>query len=287
MVMIASHFARFFCQEDLYLYKLTKSIVLRYYATSARNTLTSSFGLEEQDIVKSVQGLYIDNELPGSNDHKLEKHKNFMTLHTEQENKQEPLSFLNGEVEKIRTSKFGSIRLDNDNPPADQKSDFAIDEQNLLNQKAAQSQKFSLQNEQTLEVELPQVVRKGNSSNESSPNNSKPNVCSNEPKLPQNTSDVPLVYKTHSYNELTHLDVWNILRKQIIFDNEFLLAINKPSGLPMHNPSIDCRHTVLDFFPEFAKFTNCQKIFSLHRLDKETTGKIYLRYIKFSLIGYY
>jgi 23S rRNA-/tRNA-specific pseudouridylate synthase len=83
---------------------------------------------------------------------------------------------------------------------------------------------------------------------------------------------LPAVYTMQVLNDLAHSDVWNILRKQIVFQNEFLIGINKPFGLPMHSPSSNCRHTLNDFLDEFSKLCNCESVYPLHRLDKDTTG---------------
>ena len=86
------------------------------------------------------------------------------------------------------------------------------------------------------------------------------------------SNKVPRIYLMHAFNDLTRLDMWNLLRKTIIFQNEYLLAINKPFGLPIHSPSNESRHTFIDFIDEFSHYCKSESLYPLHRLDKDTTG---------------
>lgn len=85
---------------------------------------------------------------------------------------------------------------------------------------------------------------------------------------------VPKEYLLPEYNKLTKEDMWSFLKKCVIFQNDFILAINKPSGIPVHSKSRDCRHTVVQFLEKFAELGKCEKIYPLHRIDKETTGAL-------------
>ncbi|CAG7785986.1 unnamed protein product [Allacma fusca] len=101
-------------------------------------------------------------------------------------------------------------------------------------------------------------------------------------KVPQSSvvvepkEHIPKYYKQFNWHETTHADAWIYLRKNICFQNEFLVALNKPLGLPMHTPTASCRHTVIDFLKEFAEHCRVNEIFPCHRLDKDTTGVLLL-----------
>ncbi|CAL8099518.1 unnamed protein product [Orchesella dallaii] len=86
------------------------------------------------------------------------------------------------------------------------------------------------------------------------------------------TNVIPKPFQMPDYNQITELDMWNILRKTIIFQNDFILAINKPYGIPVHSKAISCRHTIIQFLKKFADLLKVEEVFPLHRLDKETTG---------------
>lgn len=83
---------------------------------------------------------------------------------------------------------------------------------------------------------------------------------------------VPKPYLLPDYRGMTEQDVWSILRKSIIFQNDFLFAINKPPGIPVQKKSRNCHHSVMKFIKNFADLVNCEQAHLLHRLDKEATG---------------
>jgi len=83
---------------------------------------------------------------------------------------------------------------------------------------------------------------------------------------------LPKPYQFPDFNKMTSQEIWYMLRKSIVFQNDFLLAINKPYGIPIHSPGVDCRHFVIEYLDRLAEFGQCEKLYPLHRLDKETSG---------------
>ncbi|NXI51890.1 RUSD4 synthase, partial [Chloroceryle aenea] len=69
-----------------------------------------------------------------------------------------------------------------------------------------------------------------------------------------------------------------VLKKEILYQNEEIVAINKPYGLPVHGgPGV--RNCISDVLPILAKMLENMKAEPLHlchRLDKETTGVMVL-----------
>lgn len=59
----------------------------------------------------------------------------------------------------------------------------------------------------------------------------------------------------------------------VLFEDEFLIAINKPAGLPSQ-PTVDKRRP--DLYTLLKKQKNSDQIFLHHRLDKDTSGVILL-----------
>ena len=68
------------------------------------------------------------------------------------------------------------------------------------------------------------------------------------------------------------------LRK--LFEDEWLLVIDKPSGLPVHPGAGEKMETVLDLFrhyyPQIAAFADQERPGIVHRLDKDTSGVLIL-----------
>lgn len=68
------------------------------------------------------------------------------------------------------------------------------------------------------------------------------------------------------------------LRK--LFEDEWLLVIDKPSGLPVHPGAGEKQETVLDIFrfhyPQVAAFADQERPGIVHRLDKDTSGDLIL-----------
>ncbi len=67
---------------------------------------------------------------------------------------------------------------------------------------------------------------------------------------------------------------------QKVFEDEWLLVIDKPSGLPVHPGAGEKQETVLDIFrfhyPQVAAFADQERPGIVHRLDKDTSGVLIL-----------
>jgi len=65
-----------------------------------------------------------------------------------------------------------------------------------------------------------------------------------------------------------------------LFEDEWLLVIDKPSGLPVHPGAGEKQETVLDIFrfqyPQIAAFADQERPGIVHRLDKDTSGVLIL-----------
>lgn len=72
--------------------------------------------------------------------------------------------------------------------------------------------------------------------------------------------------KTEEFNENQRQSLQASLNKMIIFENDNLLAINKPAGLSVQLGS------KLNFCVETLLKAKYEKFFLVHRLDKDTTG---------------
>ena len=67
---------------------------------------------------------------------------------------------------------------------------------------------------------------------------------------------------------------------QKLFEDEWLLVIDKPSGLPVHPGAGEKQETVLDMFrfqyPQIAAMADQERPGIVHRLDKDTSGVLIL-----------
>ena len=67
---------------------------------------------------------------------------------------------------------------------------------------------------------------------------------------------------------------------QKLFEDEWLLVIDKPSGLPVHPGAGEKQETVLDIFrfqyPQIAEMADQERPGIVHRLDKDTSGVLIL-----------
>ena len=65
-----------------------------------------------------------------------------------------------------------------------------------------------------------------------------------------------------------------------LFEDEWLLVIDKPTGLPVHPGAGEKQETVLDIFrfhyPQIAAFADQERPGIVHRLDKDTSGVLIL-----------
>jgi 23S rRNA pseudouridine1911/1915/1917 synthase len=88
-------------------------------------------------------------------------------------------------------------------------------------------------------------------------------------------SDVILVETPESEPEVCELVPWNF-PITILYEDEYLLAADKPSGIVTHpgagNREHTMAHAVLNLRPEIANVGNPMRPGIVHRLDKETSG---------------
>lgn len=59
---------------------------------------------------------------------------------------------------------------------------------------------------------------------------------------------------------------------QVIYEDEYLLIINKPSGLLVHNDKFNNEGTLEQWIQEKYKLQNIERSGIVHRLDKDTSG---------------
>lgn len=239
------------------------------------------FGLDEmgdEPLNSIVTGIY-SSRIPCSDSttggitpqNPRERYKNWV----EEAERRRHEAKLNPTNEMIHSAAFGSIRFDREN--CSLREDDEEDYQEPIRNK----NKIEVLNE-TSQYELNEGRRNTQDSAGSSPaldsDSSKPNATTstnNTVPKPSVLKPTPSVYKLQSLNELTREEVLLMLKRHVVFQNDFLFAIDKPYGLPMHTPSKECRHTVLDFLDELTKYSKSHEtLYPLHRLDKDTTGTV-------------
>lgn len=100
------------------------------------------------------------------------------------------------------------------------------------------------------------------------------------------TSQVP------DFSRLTNEEVVNMLESRIVFNQYDIVALNKPYGLAVHGANADSDvqdastskvaskySTNLNlsyFLPALAQRLACDKLYTVHRLDRDTTGVLLL-----------
>lgn len=89
------------------------------------------------------------------------------------------------------------------------------------------------------------------------------------PPLPDAEAPVPL----HPQQKISEADA-KMIRDCVIYRDEFIIAINKPPGLPTQGGSKQTRH--VDGLAEALKFDSDEKPRLVHRLDKDTSGVLLL-----------
>lgn len=90
------------------------------------------------------------------------------------------------------------------------------------------------------------------------------------------------------YSRLTNIEILEMLEKQILFNDCDIVAINKPYGISVHGGSsssvstsrVNSRFDSLIhlgyFLPELANRLGCEKLYTVHRIDRDTTGVLLL-----------
>lgn len=84
------------------------------------------------------------------------------------------------------------------------------------------------------------------------------------------------------FTKVTNNEILDILEKQILFNDADIVAIDKPYGMTVHGGKVSNQSTLLSksrvsinltyFLPELANRLGCSKLYTVHRLDKSTTG---------------
>lgn len=77
--------------------------------------------------------------------------------------------------------------------------------------------------------------------------------------------------------------VFQSLRRRVIVDTREVLVINKPYGMSMHsggNISSSSKFALTSYLQELATFFQAEKLYTVHRLDKEVTGMILTLFIR-------
>lgn len=85
---------------------------------------------------------------------------------------------------------------------------------------------------------------------------------------------------------MTNAEILDMLAKQVIFNDADVVAINKPYGMSVHgggntgsSSSSKFSSTTLHlnyFLPELATRLGVEKLYTVHRLDRDTTGILLL-----------
>ena len=79
------------------------------------------------------------------------------------------------------------------------------------------------------------------------------------------------------FTKLTNEDIVELLVESILFDDQDILVINKPYGLTCQGVEETASGPILNkFLNQLAHRVHCEKLFTVHRLDKETTGILIL-----------
>ncbi|GAB6033537.1 hypothetical protein CHUAL_013411 [Chamberlinius hualienensis] len=84
---------------------------------------------------------------------------------------------------------------------------------------------------------------------------------------------------TKDLDDLPEFMVLQLLRNSILYNENDIVALNKPYGLPIQ-PGAGHRHYLTKFIPELIKYVKkndpITDLYTVHRLDKETTGVLLL-----------
>eukprot|EP00095_Tigriopus_kingsejongensis_P010741 maker-scaffold277_size226016-snap-gene-0.20 protein:Tk10741 transcript:maker-scaffold277_size226016-snap-gene-0.20-mRNA-1 annotation:"rna pseudouridylate synthase domain-containing protein 4-like" len=77
-------------------------------------------------------------------------------------------------------------------------------------------------------------------------------------------------------SSLTSLEVIDLLKKSIIFDDHDVLALNKVYGMSMAGSQSGDFHSIQRYLPDLARILDVPELHVVHRLDKSTTGVLLL-----------
>lgn len=78
------------------------------------------------------------------------------------------------------------------------------------------------------------------------------------------------------YSKLTREDIIQLLLKSVLFDDIDILAINKSYGMSIHSKDNNSGPVLTQYLPELSERVGTQKLYPVHRLDRDTTGVLLL-----------
>ena len=64
--------------------------------------------------------------------------------------------------------------------------------------------------------------------------------------------------------------------KSILFNDVDIVAINKPYGMSVHTKESKGNPVLTEFLPQLCRRLDCQDLYTVHRLDRDTTGILLL-----------
>ncbi|CAG2117214.1 unnamed protein product, partial [Medioppia subpectinata] len=71
-------------------------------------------------------------------------------------------------------------------------------------------------------------------------------------------------------------DIEALLMKSVLFDDIDIVAINKPYGMAIHTKETPVTPVLTDYLPHLQRELRCEKLYTVHRLDRDTTGVLLL-----------
>ena len=77
--------------------------------------------------------------------------------------------------------------------------------------------------------------------------------------------------KAPKLSTLTSVELEEILSQRIVYNDNDVLALNKPYGVSMFDDGV---HSLDKYLPFLAGHAGCERLFMVHRLDKTTSGVI-------------
>ncbi|UXI21108.1 hypothetical protein NH340_JMT07051 [Sarcoptes scabiei] len=87
------------------------------------------------------------------------------------------------------------------------------------------------------------------------------------------------------FRNQTNLEIVDHLERMIIIDRNDLIVLNKPYGFSVHGSvDVESNHrslsnrsmNLIHFLPKLAERVRCEKLYTVHRLDRDTTGVLLL-----------
>lgn len=78
------------------------------------------------------------------------------------------------------------------------------------------------------------------------------------------------------FRKLPIEDICSILKKSIIYNEGGIVAINKPFGMVTTDVDKTAKLILTDFLPKLSQLLRYEKLYTVHRLDRDTTGVLLL-----------